>query len=58
MSPETVVQLVGDLATEFGLSPEDVEAILAQGLRIREVVAQLDELPLADVEPAGVYKVV
>ncbi len=50
--------LVRDLAHEFALSAEDRAAIHQMMLRIREVVAQLNELPLTDVEPASVYKVV
>lgn len=49
--------LVRDLVVEFGLAVEEAEIIAAQARRMREVVAQLDELPLTSVEPAPAFQV-
>jgi hypothetical protein len=46
------------MAADFALSADDVDAILPQAQRVLDAIAELDQLPLATVEPAPIFKVV
>ena len=56
-SRETLESIARDMAAEFQLSDEDWEAVLTQVQRTLDAIAMLDELPLATVEPAPVFRV-
>jgi hypothetical protein len=45
-----------EMAEEFQLADEDWDAVLAQVQRTLDAIAMLDELPLATVEPAAVFR--
>jgi hypothetical protein len=55
-SRETLECVARKMAAEFQLPNEDWEAVLTQAQRTLEAVALLDELPLAIVEPAPVFR--
>jgi hypothetical protein len=56
-SRETLECMAREMAAEFRLPDEDWEAVLTQAQRTLDAIAQLDDLPLAAVEPAPVFQV-
>jgi hypothetical protein len=58
MTPERFAAVAREMAADFALDAEDLDAILPQAQRILDAIAQLDELPLDSVEPAPIFKVV
>jgi hypothetical protein len=56
MNRAAVERRAEELAASLLLSPEDWAAIIEQATRMTEIVATLDELPLATVEPAAIYR--
>jgi hypothetical protein len=54
---EALECLARDMAAEFQLPGEDWEAVLAQAQRTLDAIAMLEELPLAAVEPAPIFRV-
>src|SRR5262249_20902584 len=53
---EAVARRAAELAAVWPLPAEDWEPIISQATRILDLVATLDELPLAAIEPAPVYQ--
>jgi hypothetical protein len=56
MNRASVERRAEELAASLLLSPEDWAAVIDQAMRMMEIVATLDELPLATVEPAAIYR--
>ncbi|MGH7266845.1 MAG: hypothetical protein ACREMB_18645 [Candidatus Rokuibacteriota bacterium] len=56
MERESFERIARELAAELPLPPEDWDAVLAQARPFLETVAMLDELPLAPVEPAPIFR--
>jgi hypothetical protein len=52
MSRETLERMARDLAAEIPLPAEDWQAAVDQAEKMLAIIKTLDELPLADVEPA------
>jgi hypothetical protein len=52
MTRESVARRAAELTASWPLPPEDWQAIIDQATRVLAAVATLDELPLAEVEPA------
>ncbi len=57
MSRDVLDRLGREVAADLPLPPGDWEAVLARAAQILEAVRTLDELPLDEVEPAALYKV-
>lgn len=58
MSRDALDRLGRELVADLPLPPGDWEAVLARAAQVLEAVRILDELPLDDVEPAALYRVV
>jgi hypothetical protein len=52
MTRETLERMARDLAAEIPLPVEDWQAAVDQAEKMLAIIKTLDELPLADVEPA------